>query len=1365
MILRAQIDGLPEEIKGLCDGGAETPLISCNLYESMDPKVKPKLRETDQRICSLFPDPETGDVPIIHPIGEVTLKITLPDFNLAVEFDFVVADISDPLIFDSSFMNYTQIDNHYHDQTLSRGTTRVKVATRVSRVKVCRRIQLAESWVIPPNTRQLVPGAVKSSQSDTNEQTWLVEPPRTVRPERPVIIGRTLCTNEQCERNVIPVEVTNFTSEPVHLYRNTTLGLLSPTDLIPGLKPLQVTHSAPNEDSDNDATPIRKVTISKDEKVIVLPQELEDMIKEAKAMLTKVQWESLRDLVYRYSHIFALKDQPLGQTNVVLHDIDTGDSRPIKCRARRTPIGIRDEALKEEKKMLEMGVIEPSDSPWASPVVLVRKKDHSLRYCIDYRKLNEVTKRDSYPLPNMQDCLESLAGTKCFSTMDLSSGYWQVGLSEDAQDKSSFYGVRGGLWKFKVMPFGLTNAPATFERLMERVLGQLQWQICLCYIDDVLVFSKTVEQHLANLEAVFIRLDQAGLKLKPKKCHFFREKVKFLGHVVSSEGISTDPDKIDKVKNCPNPKNVHEVKSITGLCSYYRQFIPSYSDVVQPVQCLVEKGRPFVWGERQEESFKKLKELLTEAPVLAYPQNEGLFILDTDASNVGIGCVLSQLQNGEERVIAYGSRALTKTERNYCITRRELLAVVHFTKHFQHFLLGRQFKVRTDNSAVKYMKSLAYEPFEQKSRWLEKLANFDFVTEHRPGSKHQNADSLSRPPFVVCAQCHIKHKGGLKSKRELQIKAKAEAKIDEQKAVVGQVRLTSALPTDVGPSHVDIQPDSVPKRIGQSAAAGSARPVGRLYSEQFSCQSAATAKTISNPKLFTADSEVSLRPAWQNSHSKRFFQSSLLKQGNIVFDEINSGKKVSAVRLRRPRGQGARDAPSSWLQGGVKLDRNLVRDEQWKDPACIDALIWLRQGSKPSKEEVKSLSSTHKFLWATFDSLKDENGLLVRKIKPVISGAEQTVVIVPESLRREAISKCHDAPTSGHFYYWKTLKLAKRYFIWPGMGKDIQNYCLSCHVCATRKKAGRNRRAHMKHYDVGLPMEEICIDLAGPFPETHNSNKYVLVVVDSFSKWMEAYPLPDIEAKTVAETLVREFISRFGVPFWLKSDQGRQFESKLFQEMCNIMELEHKTSTAFHPQGNSRVERMVKVVVNLMAAYCNDQKDWDTNLPLLTLAYRSTIHEVTGYTPNYLMLGREVFLPLDIMVGTIPGDQRLIAPEYIAKLKERLQDSFKVVRDNLRTYAEQNKKYYDLRSHGDDFESGNLVYVMKKTRQKGVSPKLDAKWKGPYVVVKKFGTIYEVQINRQTSKLYHFDLLKPCFSDINSVAPWLKRAQKKLLKD
>jgi len=357
------------------------------------------------------------------------------------------------------------------------------------------------------------------------------------------------------------------------------------------------------------------------------------------------------------------------------------------------------------------------------------------------------------------------------------------------------------------------------------------------------------------------------------------------------------------------------------------------------------------------------------------------------------------------------------------------------------------------------------------------------------------------------------------------------------------------------------------------------------------------------------------------------------------------------------------------MSGGVTLDRTLLAGEQLKDPAAVDARIWLQSGTKPSRADVMPTTMDHKFLWTNYEVLALRDDILTVRVKPRVSGPEQETAYVPPSLRRRVISLCHDTVTSGHFYYWKTLHLVKKYFIWPGMRKDIQVYCEGCHTCATKKQAGHPQRASMRRYDAGLPMEEVCIDLKGPYPESDRGNKYVLVVVDSFTKWMEAYPIPNAEAKTVAEKLVMEFISRFGVPFWIKSDQGRQFQSDLFEEMCKLLDVDHRTSTAFHPQGNSRAERMVKVVGNLLSAFCTSQKTWDDNLPLLTLAYRCTLHEVTGFSPNYIVLGREVYLPLDMMIGGLPEAQRDAAPEYVGKLKDRISECFETVRSHLKEYG------------------------------------------------------------------------------------------------
>ena len=287
---------------------------------------------------------------------------------------------------------------------------------------------------------------------------------------------------------------------------------------------------------------------------------------------------------------------------------------------------------------------------------------------MDYRKLNSATVKDSYPLPRIDDSIDALSGSCWFSTLDLASGYWQVEVEERDRPKTAFT-TGSGLYQFTVMPFGLCNAPATFERLMERVLSGLPWEVCLLYLDDIIVHAKTFKAELERLRWVFARLREAGLKLSPKKCHLFKKRVVFLGHVVSEEGVSTDPEKIKAVCEWPTPTSASTLRSFLGLCSYYRRFVRGFANIAAPLHRLTEKDKAFVWTHECDVAFHRLKQVMSQAPVLAYPTSEGAFVLDTDASNTGIGAVLSQKQGGEERVIAYFSRSLTKSERQYCVTR------------------------------------------------------------------------------------------------------------------------------------------------------------------------------------------------------------------------------------------------------------------------------------------------------------------------------------------------------------------------------------------------------------------------------------------------------------------------------------------------------------------------------------------------------------------------------------------------------------------------------------------------------------------------------------------------------------------------
>ena len=324
---------------------------------------------------------------------------------------------------------------------------------------------------------------------------------------------------------------------------------------------------------------------------------------------------------------------------MVEHRIDTGEARPVKERPRRHPLCNQEEIMRQVEELKQRGVIEPSDSPWAANVVLVRKKDGTKRFGVDYRGLNAVTIKYAYPVPRIDEALDALSGAQWFSTLDLAYGYWQVALDEEASQKLTFI-VRNGLYRWKCMPFGLCNAPATFERLMEKVMRGLQWDIMLIYLDDVIVFGRTVTEEIERLRVVFSRLRQAGLKLKPSKYFLFQRLVGYMGHIVSPDGVATDPEKVRAVADWPKPKCVKEVRSFLGLASYYRKFVKGFAEVASPLHALTEKSREFLWTDACQEAFEELKHRLQTAPVLAYPILGSDYILDTDASGDGIGAVL-----------------------------------------------------------------------------------------------------------------------------------------------------------------------------------------------------------------------------------------------------------------------------------------------------------------------------------------------------------------------------------------------------------------------------------------------------------------------------------------------------------------------------------------------------------------------------------------------------------------------------------------------------------------------------------------------------------------------------------------------------
>ena len=1203
------------ELDWLVDTGCSTSLLSVGFFKKLTKKWPIQLQDDGEELRSA-----DGGSLTVWGRTDVTLSVGGEEYCHSV----IVADLTNEGILGMDFLKMYGGTLDFKRNRLSLDGMEVPVQSLLDS-KRCYRVVLKEEVVVPAGSRVVLDGKVKAGVLPVGP--WMVEPLKKPLGKEMLLVGRCLVTGGTSR---VAVEVCNPSSEEVILHKETHAAMVHPV-------------SVRGELQDEDVFTkqfCRRMTVTPS-----LPDELQDVFTRIQPGLTSQEQKEVKEVLHRHRDAFQLSGDPLGRTNLVQHEIET-QGPPIKQHPRRFPLGLRDEGRKQVEEMLKSDIIEPSTSPWASPVVLVKKKDGSYRFCIDYRKLNNVTIKDSYPLPWIDETLDSLAGARCFSTLDLASGYWQVGLSEDAKQKSAFV-TDQGLFQFKVLPFGLCNAPGTFERLMERVLQGLRWQILLIYLDDVIIFSRTVKEHIERLDLVLRKLKGAGLKLKPKKCHLFQKQVVYLGHLVSEQGVSTDPSKIEVMEKWPTPKDVSDVRSALGLFCYYKRFIQGYSTLARPLIKLTEKNVPFVWGEEQEEAWITLKKKMLEAPILAYPDPEENFILDTDASGYGVGAVLSQIQDGKERVIAFGSRTLTKEERRYCTTRRELLAVVYFLKHYRHYLFGKRFLLRTDHGSLRFLLNFK-DPQGQMARWLQVIGTYTFDVEHRPGRSHGNADAMSRGP---CRQCGR-----------------------EETSIVRVV-----------------------------------------------------------------------------TRSQRRKEESASRKDTVV--SVPEEPMVKGKRILYP----------NWIKDKSLQPEELLK-EQEQDPVLGVILRMKKDADKPDWDFVASQGTEFKSYWSQWESLVlDPDGLLCRKFVPV-RGQVRLQVVIPKGMVDKLLGLLHDSVTAGHMGYKRTLACARLRFYWYRQRESVQMWCASCSKCAARKMApSRKRRASMKKHVTGEPFARIGIDISGPYNLSRDGNKYILVVSDYFTKWVEAYPMRDMEAKTVAEILVSDFVSRMGVPMIIHSDQGRNFESKMFAQMCQLLGMKKTRTTAFHPAGNGLVERFNRTLNEMLCTNGNENPTtWDRRLSLLTMAYRATPHESTGFSPNFLVYGRELYMPLDVVMGQPEGSEAIDELEYVKDLRERLEDAYDIAREHLRESAERQKRHYDVRAYEDPYTEGDLVWIMNKTRKKGKCPKMQDRWIGPLVVEKRLNDVtYRVRVNENSKKVVHYDLLKPYIG--RDVPQWVKKAQRGIL--
>ena len=694
--IRGSVQGYP--LLFTTDTGASKTIISNRVFESLKPEDRPELEETSKLVgASGVSIKERGKGIFCLKLGSVKMEV-----------EAIVAEIDDDGLLGVDILQNGK--NGPADLLMSKGVLMIdKKEIPIIQVGVndrVRKVTAADHFVIPAQTECVIDVYIERREYDdfSSEKEYVVEPTDHFQAEYPLQMASTLVDiNRAC---TCKVRMLNPFPTAMSIKQDAVIGRAEPIEGIP----IVITNEEDSSEIENHVA-VRRIKLVTSEHAQSLPEytarkvqtkdsteipsHLVDLYEKTSQGLNDEQKQKVANLLARFKDSFSRDEWDLGLTHLTAHAIKTEGAAPVKQPPRRVPMAYAEEEKKAIEDLKAKGVIRESSSPWASPIVLVKKKDGGVRPCVDYRKVNELVKPDGFPLPRIQDCLDAVAGSELFSTFDLTSGYFQIPLVEEDIPKSAFV-CKYGHYEMTRMPFGLNNAASTFQRTMEMALSGLQWITCLIYIDDIIVFGKNFEEHMRRVEEVFERIKAAGLKLKPQKCQMLQREVVFLGHTVSGDGVRPNPTNIEKIASWPKPKTAKQVKQLVAMGSYYRRYVRDFASIVRPMIDLTKKGKKFIWTEACDRSFEQMKKALLSADVMGYPLNEaGDFILDVDASDIGIGGILHQMHGDREKVIAYASRSLNKAEKNYCITEKELLAIRYFIEFYRQYLLGRRFRVRS----------------------------------------------------------------------------------------------------------------------------------------------------------------------------------------------------------------------------------------------------------------------------------------------------------------------------------------------------------------------------------------------------------------------------------------------------------------------------------------------------------------------------------------------------------------------------------------------------------------------------------------------------------------------------------------------